>query len=325
MAVVQWQWFRAIVVAVAELNIHRSSIRRHRRRHRAKLNVTLKEELRAGGLVVHWDGKLMQDLSSKQQVERLPILVSGNGAVQLLGVPKLPNGTGSEIAKAVHNALEEWELTERVIGLSFDTTSSNTGPNKGACVLIEQHLAKDLLYFACRHHVMELLLGEAFRTVMGSTSSPIVALFKRFHGHWESLDRSQYESGDAHPDVAPLLTGVDTEWFEQAIAERKNLRDDYRELLELTLLFVGHVSPRGARFRAPGPMHHARWMSKAIYALKVWMFRQQFKLTAREESGLRSICIFVCWVYARSWTEAPSHRSCPPQRPRPRQGSAGLR
>ena len=112
--------------------------------------------------------------------------------MQLLGVPKLPNGTGSEIAKAVHNALEEWELTERVIGLLFDTTSSNTGPNKGTCVLIEQHLAKDLLYFACRHHVMELLLGEAFRTVMGSTSSPIVALFKPFQEHWVSLDRSQY-------------------------------------------------------------------------------------------------------------------------------------
>ena len=119
---------------------------------------------------------------------------------------------------------------------------------------------------------------------MGSTSSPIVALFKRFQEHWESMDRSQYESGDAHPDVAPLLTGVDTEWFEEAIAERKILRDDYREQVELTLLFVGHVSPRGARFRAPGPMHHARWISKAIYALKVWMFRQQFKLTAREKS-----------------------------------------
>ena len=92
---------------------------------------------------------------------------------------------------------------------------------------------------------MELLLGEAFRTVMGSTSSPIVALFKRFQEHWEWLDRSQYESGDAHPDVAPLLTGVDTEWFEHAIAERKNLRDDYRELAELTLLFVGHGGVSG--------------------------------------------------------------------------------
>ena len=81
---------------------------------------------------------------------------------------------------------------------------------------------------------------------MGSTSSPIVALFKRFQEHWEYLDRSQYESGDAHPDVAPLLTGVNTEWFEQAIAERKNLRDDYRELLELTLLFVV-TSPREER------------------------------------------------------------------------------
>ena len=41
------------------------------------------------------------------------------------------------------------------------------------------------------------------------------------------------------------------------------------------------------------------------------MFREQFKLTAREESGLRSICIFVCRIYARAWTEAPIAAAAP--------------
>lgn len=36
-----------------------------------------------------------------------------------------------------------------------------------------------------------------------------------------------------------------------------------------------------------------RWMAKVIYALKPWMFRGQFKLTAREERGLSSLCCII--------------------------------
>ncbi|KAJ8416198.1 hypothetical protein AAFF_G00382200 [Aldrovandia affinis] len=132
-------------------------------------------------------------------------------------------------------ALKDWDLTERIGGMSFDTTSSNTGRNNGACVLIEQQLKKDLLYFACRHHVLELLFAEAFKT----------------------------------------------------------------------------VPPRGVRFLAPGPMHHARWMSKAIYALNVWMFQSQFKLTAREEKGLQQIAVFVSRLYAKAWTLALEAAAAP--------------
>jgi len=63
-------------------------------------------------------------------------------------------------------------------------------------------------------------------------------------------------------------------------------RDDYREFLELSLIFLGSSPARGIHFMAPGPMHHARWMSKVIYSLKVWMFRSQFMLTAVEERRL---------------------------------------
>jgi len=62
---------------------------------------------------------------------------------------------------------------------------------------------------------------------------------------------------------------------------------------------------------APGAMHHARWMSKVVYSLKVWMFRQQFKLTTREEIGLRDVCVFAVRVYLRAWISAPLAASAP--------------
>ena len=54
------------------------------------------------------------------------MLVSGLGVDQLLAVPKLGRGTGAAQADAVVNALQEWDITDRVAAMSFDTTSSNT-------------------------------------------------------------------------------------------------------------------------------------------------------------------------------------------------------
>lgn len=42
-------------------------------------------------------------------------------------------------------------------------------------------------------------------------------------------------------------------------------RDDYKELLELIIIFLGGVPPQGIHFRAPGAYQLARWMAKAIY------------------------------------------------------------
>lgn len=82
-------------------------------------------------------------------------------------------------------------------------------------------------------------------------------------------------------------------------------RDDYRELLELTLIFLGKMCHREIKFRLPGAMHQARWMSKAIYSLKVWMFRSQFQLTKKESCGLREFNVFIIKVYVKSWFLAP--------------------
>jgi len=127
-------------------------------------------------LVVHWDGKLLPDLTGKEKVDRLPVLVSGKGISQLFTVAKLPSGTGEAQADAVFEAVSEWGLADSIRAMCFDTTSSNTGRIAGACVLLEQKLGKELLSLACRHHIMELSIGAVFQCCMGATSSPEVQL-----------------------------------------------------------------------------------------------------------------------------------------------------
>ena len=39
-------------------------------------------------------------------------------------------------------------------------------------------------------------------------------------------------------------------------------------------------------FKIPGAMHRARWMAKAIYVLKIYLFRDEFPLVASEMNDL---------------------------------------
>jgi hypothetical protein len=46
-------------------------------------------------------------------------------------------------------------------------------------------------------------------------------------------------------------------------------------------------------------------MAKAIYALKIFLFREQFNLTVTENKGITDLCLFVSLVYGKFWHEAP--------------------
>lgn len=44
-------------------------------------------------LLLHWDGKILPEIFGVGDVDRLPVLVSGDGLDKLLGVPKLASRT----------------------------------------------------------------------------------------------------------------------------------------------------------------------------------------------------------------------------------------
>ncbi|KAF0744220.1 Uncharacterized protein FWK35_00019537, partial [Aphis craccivora] len=108
------------------------------------------------------------------------------------------------------------QLRPPVQALCCDTTASNTGRLKGACILLEQKLEREILYLPCRHHILEVVLRSAFEIKIDIASAP--------------------------------------------------------DLLELTIIFLGQTPPNGIFFKVPGPIHHARWMSKAIYSIKIFLF-----------------------------------------------------
>ena len=293
----------------AELVLNRESLRRARMKFREEAAKEIKAAFNPNAvLIVHWDGKIVPESDGGGgSVDRLPVLVSGGGVAKLLAVPKLPSGRAQDCAQAVLTALEDWELEERVRGLCFDTTAVNSGLVNGACTLIEQKLDRPVLHLACRHHVYELVLEKAFSTCLGVSSGPDIQLFKRFKGEWELIDRTTPEpfTADDVPERDELLVNF------RRFLDQAQPRDDYRELLELCVIALGGVPKHGIRFSRPGALHRARWMAKGIYAVKIFLFRRQFRLTVSEAQGIRRCALFVVRTYAAAWFRTPLAAAAP--------------
>jgi len=295
---------------VSAATFSKSTIQRTRAKQRAAKAAYIKSQFSTDVLLtVHWDGKLMEDLTSHEQVDRLPILVSGVGIEQLLGVPKLHSGSGEEMAAAIANCLEEWNIESQVVAMCFDTTASNTGNWSGACTLIQKKLQKHLFHFACRHHVMELIVGAAFdKTPLGTSTGPEILIFKRFKDAWSFVDQNEFQMASSDSSVECVVGPVREEIldFARVQLQLNQPRDDYREFLELSMIFLGEIPGDKAHFKSPGALHRARWMAKVIYAIKMWIFRKQFKMSKKEEQGIRELATFSVVIHLKAWMASPN-------------------
>lgn len=297
--------------------INRTSIKRARETFRKNTSMDVKSkfyEMNLNFVVVHWDSKILPDITGKYKVDRLPVIATAPNVEQLLGVPELSSGTGREMASAVYDILQEWSLLDIVQAVVFDTTASNTGRLNGACHLLEQKLERDVLHLACRHHIYEIVLQGVFHEIQVSPSTgPDIPLFKRFKNMWKDIDQTQFSTWLSDADLTEILKDDANEILAYAKSKIKDdlPRDDYREFLELILIFLGETPTRGIHFRQPGAYHLARWMAKAIYCLKIYLFRQQFNLTQKEEKSLRRICCFIIKCYTKAWFSAPNAIEAP--------------
>ena len=66
-------------------------------------------------------------------------------------------------------------------------------------------------------------------------------------------------------------------------------------------------------FATPDAFHHARRIAKETYTWKVYLFREQFKLTDLEKNGFHNICLFIVNIYGKVWLDAPKAALAPSQ------------
>lgn len=88
--------------------------------------------------------------------------------------------------------------------------------------------------------------------------SPAVKLFKRFKIQWHAIIQVKYEDALSNEIASSQLLNVKTDIIDFSDMQFMNQhsKDDYRELLELILIFLGKKN-----------LNEARWVLKVIYIL----------------------------------------------------------
>ena len=102
-----------------------------------------------------------------------------------------PTSTGEAQFEACMELLEEWEVNEDVTGITFDTTSSNTGRIRGACTRLEgDYFEKKVFWFGCRHHVPELIAKAVWYFIFDADQGPDSKAYQQVKDVWSDLDYS---------------------------------------------------------------------------------------------------------------------------------------
>ena len=104
---------------------------------------------------------------------------------------------------------------------------------------------------------------------MESSAEPEVLMFKHFKSQWKSLDKNNFTT-IATTELAKTVYQSICHYLgrkiEKSLKERKDLHNNYRRFIELLLIFMGMIPPRNICLMAPGPMRHARSLSKLLYS-----------------------------------------------------------
>ena len=273
-------------VDVSKLSLSRTSLMEARKSSRETLAATVRQNFQPTvPLIAHFDGKLLARLDGTKR-DCLPIVVSGLDIEKLLGIPMLPVGSGTMMGQKVVEFVREWAgVGEHLVGLCFDTTSSNTGIHTGAITVVQQSLKRRLLFLACRHHMLEICAAAVFDAFFTS-KGPEIELFGRLKSQWQFIDKSKFDPLDSDEAGDGCLNSSEKAWLASRQAAvisnlRQHLEDvqprqDYREFAEfaqLALRLLGEKLDVG--LSAPGAYHTARWMAKGIYCLKIFAFRHQ--------------------------------------------------
>ena len=101
-----------------------------------------------------------------------------------------------------------------------------------------------------------------FDEKISQSSGPTISIFKKFQESWPKISKQKFIPGIKDANIRQSIqdTNEVLQFAMQTLQKVKQPREDYREFLELVIIFLGGTppSPRGISFRGPGTFHHAR-------------------------------------------------------------------
>ena len=320
--------------SLGDTSLSLSTIRRQRRSEVSASAMNIRERVKDYArsktendfVVLHFDGKIIHYITGEED-DRLAVCISVPNMIpgQFLASPGMPDGKGKTMSTNLNNVIEEFGLTPKVEALVFDTTASNTGVWRGATSLLEKTLGRAMFWLACRHHVAELFIKHANDSVRGESKAPEDSVFTKFRRNFGLINGDERElwlwpdeNDWRHQRALEVLA-----WAENHMKMGTWPREDYRELLELTVIFLGGAAKRmqygcfnivSNPIRKPGACHRARFMAHCLYILKIFLYKSQFiELTPEQASQICILAEYIALIHVPYFLKTPISTSAPRQ------------
>lgn len=143
-------------------------------------------------------------------------------------------------------------------------------------------------------------MNWVFVTKIPGTDGPNVLLLKKYQKNWNLVNQTKYENGltgNQIPKNLLIKVEITNKTIKNFLGEILP-RDDYEELLELCQILIDMMEAARVKFYKLGAFHHARWISKAIYSLKIYIFLYIFEVDPTTQQNLLDVCLFIVFVAA---------------------------
>ena len=243
-------------------------------------------------LFLHLDTKELTDTIGprgsgvKNKRERLGVVLTCPHieGEQFVCAPGLESTTGRAQADAAIDGLNELGVLEKVVGVNYDTTASNSSPSVGTVALVEEERQEQLLKIPCRHHIYDLFGKNLIKVVTGKKSSgPGNPLFMRFSKEWpnlvETIDYSNLKKLDMGLWRGTFVEQLVIElrvWCQHAYLSAVFPRGSYNDLLNSIIVYIGANPPNFRfHFKKPKDVTNARFMEPAEYYLVLALLSRQ--------------------------------------------------
>ena len=227
------------------------------------------------------------------------------------------------MAKCVYKVIDDLDLLDGVHALVFDTTASNTGRLKGSSTIFGDMLGRPVLWLACRHHIPELFIKHANTAIRGESKGPDDSLFKEFKSFFGFIDldkRSLWVWPGSIRDWRSRRAKEVLLWADDHMQNATWPREDYRELLELVVTYLGGAVKRlhggqveviPVKIRKPGAIHRARFMASCLYLLKICLYRDQFVTDQQNIIDAMILSEYIVLIHAPYFLKSPLAISAP--------------
>lgn len=260
-------------------------------------------------LVIQFDGKNYKTLNARHlgTEERLIVMCHTEQFDVPLGLFRVDSKSSLNCVLVIINAIKKHSLQQRVVGVVCDTERVNTGRRSGICLELERALKTDLLNLMCRHHIFEVVLKDVFEAIFGGTTGARITTFDSLKKNWNRIKSNGFRyapmTDDEMGDPMVFEFAQNAIHSISSIAKHHHFRDDYAELQDLALKFLGIRTSKS--FNVPGATNNARWMQRAIYALKMYLFQDQIDISSDFALSIHRFCLFVSLIYVKFWSVSP--------------------